>query len=690
MDMDINSPELDWIKRQLNPEQLEVLKAIVAADDQIVLKLIATPGSGKTRTATMIYLYMICKGLIMDKSSYLITFTKKAAEELSERVKLFYINAMAECYQLDAEFCQETASSMVANITTLHSLGAKILRSSVNYSGYNIIDTSDQSKLIKNILKSSNEKLELTPGQIGKIISSWKVGLSSPNDDTSEKLIQVYEEYQRQLQRQKLIDYDDLLIIPNKLLDDQEFREFWQRKIELMFVDEAQDLSKLQLQLVHKLSQNAKYILFVGDPQQSIYGFRGSVPNLFNEINKLYKEAQEAHLVRNYRSDKDIIDAANKLMQQYNKETPAILPVKKNKGEVTVIRFSDDYEEADYVVEQINWLLTKKGYQYRDIAIISRTHAVPVQITKLLKQKGIPYSIVGGFQFLERKSIKDVLGYLRCADNPYPDFILQIINTPTRGIGKKTLAAIQLAAENSGLDLWDFLLKFRDNQSLVEKINNATYINFINFVDIITHLQNKKMVISESISYVLEATGYLADSKEKNDESETLSEEYVAQLLEITRQYEKAASDPTSYQEFNGYLLTTYNAEENENKGLTNNSVSIITAHSVKGKEYPVGILTGCDEGILPHVRAGGGKPTSSDQMLVKSAVVDEEDSSSSIAEELRIFYVMITRAEKILIISSAKRRLLYGKTYTYEPSRFLSDLGIPMKDLSEDEEIDF
>lgn len=612
---------------KLNEQQKE---AVMHIDGPCLV--IAGAGSGKTKVLTTRIAYLLEQG-VSDYHVLAITFTNKAAKEMRERLNLL-------------------VPGNHVFVGTFHSFGLKIIRENVDKLGMNknftILDSDDVLSLIKKIMKERDiDPKEVSPYFIRNKISFIKNELLTDadmdkffNTPVEKKVIEIYHEYDKVLRKNNSADFDDLLRLPVELFKrDSEVLEHYQEHYQYILIDEYQDTNEVQYKLSKLLANRYKNIFVVGDPSQSIYGFRGANFRNILDFEHNFKDTKVIMLEQNYRSTKNILDAANSVIKN-NKERKD-LDLYSTLGEgvkVKYLRSYDEKHEITLIVDEIKKLLNE-GYSYQDFAIFYRTNAQSRNVEEVLLKNGFPYKVVGSYYFYNRKEIKDLLCYLRLINNTDDDVSLRrVINTPKRKIGNKSIEDLENKAVLMGT-------------SMFEAIDSGKELEFKN---IILELQQDALNLSltELIDVVLEKSGL---KKELENEKSLDSELRIENLMEfksITASYE-ARTGSVNLNDFLEEISLIADISEHKDD---DNVITLMTLHSAKGLEFPVVFITGMEEGIFPHQNA----------FL---------EGDSGIEEERRLCYVGFTRAKERLYLTNAKKRMLYGKTTTNAPSRFISEI---------------
>lgn len=614
----------------LNKEQKE---AVLTTDGPLLV--LAGAGSGKTRVLTTRVAYLI-DDMKVDPSAVLaITFTNKAAKEMKERI-ISYLGPIG--YQIQ--------------ISTFHSFGLLIVRENVDKLGleknFTILDSDDSVTVIKQILKEMNlDPKHYNPKGLKNKISSAKNELISPMEykkiamtDFENIVADVYEKYDLKLKVNNSVDFDDLLMLPLELFNNNpEILKHYQERFKYIMVDEYQDTNHAQYLLVKMISAKYKNICVVGDNDQSIYSFRGA--NFRNILNfeKDYKSPKVIMLEENYRSTKHILSAANDVIKNNKERKDKNLWTNNNNGsKVNYYRASDEKEEAYYVKKEIESLVLN-GVDYSDIAVLYRTNAQSRNMEESLLQSNIPYKVVGSFYFYKRKEIKDLIAYLKLIYNPKDDIsLLRCINTPKRGIGLKTISNISEYAVTNEISLFDAIKTGKEFQfkMVIEELRNLS----------------ESLSLTELVDEILDETGYRKELELEKSIEADIRLENLEEFKSITKNFEER-NGIVSLEEFLMEISLVADIEEHKNN---NDVVTLMTIHSAKGLEFKYVFLIGLEEGIFPHTNS-----------------FMETDG---IEEERRLCYVAITRAKDKLWILNARRRTIYGMDSANPPSRFIKEIS--------------
>ena len=603
-------------------------------------------GSGKTKVLTHKIAYLIGEKGAKPWDILAITFTNKAANEMKERI---------------ANLVGDDAKDIWMG--TFHSICVRILRRFIDRIGFDssfiIFDTSDQRTLIKACMKdlAIDDKL-FNDRSVLSEISNAKNEMLEPEQYTAransdfrkEKIATVYELYQKRLKENNAIDFDDIINYTIKILmENPDILEYYANKFKYVLVDEYQDTNKAQFTLVTLLASKNGNITVVGDNDQGIYSFRGAdISNILN-FERDFPGTKIIKLEQNYRCTGNILKAANNVIKNNEVKYKKELWTQNEEGNLPKVYQADnEYDEATYIVTQIEHLKREEYYKYSDFAVLYRMNTQSRAIEDILRRENIPYKIVGGLKFYERKEIKDIIAYLRLIQNSADNLSLKrIINEPKRGIGKTSLEKVELLAEQNATSMYE-IIKHADQYGL-----NRVYLNSREFINTIEELKDKKdkLVISELIKTTLKKTGYTKALEEENTIEAENRIENLEEFLTVAIEFEEEYAENSLSQFLEGITLSSDidNVEEAED------SVTLMTLHSAKGLEFPVVFLVGMEEGIFP-----GYKSISEPKEL---------------EEERRLCYVGITRAKEYLYLTCSKQRTIFGST-SYNPvSRFLKEI---------------
>lgn len=611
----------------LNKEQVKAVKHINGP-----MLVLAGAGSGKTKVLTSRIAYLIENGISID-NILAITFTNKAAKEMKEReIKLIGYDAKS------------------IQISTFHSLGLKIIKENYARLGYKsnfvILDSDDTLTVIKKIMKDLNLNPKFYNARdIRNKISSAKNELMDPDKysrvEFDSNIIEVYRKYNKKLLINNSVDFDDLLILPIKLFKNYpDILKYYQDKYKYVLIDEYQDTNEAQYIFSKMLCNNHKNIFVVGDNDQAIYAFRGAnYKNILN-FEKDYPDAKVIILEENYRSTQNILDAANSVIRHNKMRKDKNLWCNNDIGsKVKYVKLESDKDECSYVSDKIKEL-HDNNVNYEDIAVLYRTNAQSRLIEEEMLKNGIPYRIVGSFYFYNRKEIKDLLCYLRLINNNDDDVsLLRVINTPKRGIGDKTIENLTNVATEKGISLFE----------AIEAGKELTFKNMI--LEMKEKCEN--LTLTEMVDLVLDMSGMRKEySEDKSLESE-IRMENLEEFKSITKGYEEEYGVISLTDFLNEVAIVSDISEHQE----SDNKVSLMTIHSVKGLEFDNVFIVGMEEGIFPHYNS------------------INEGTIAAIEEERRLCYVAITRAKKNLWMLNCKRRMLFGNTQINMPSRFMDEI---------------
>ncbi|MCC0634443.1 DUF3553 domain-containing protein [Clostridioides sp. ZZV15-6388] len=642
----------------LNPAQRE---AVEKTEGPVLI--LAGAGSGKTKVLTTRIAYLIEDKGVQAPNILAITFTNKAANEMRERV--------------EQNIGPETKDMW---ISTFHSCCVRILRKDINKIGYNrsfvIYDSADQVTLVKDCLKELNLSDKVfEPKAVISAISGAKDKLYTPKqfkdinmaDNRMVKIADIYALYQDRLKRNSALDFDDLILKTVELFKaNDEVLAYYRSRFRYIMVDEYQDTSKAQYELIKLLAREHQNICVVGDDDQSIYGWRGADIRNILEFEKDYDNVHVVKLEQNYRSTQVILDAANKVISNNIERKRKKLWSEKKEGELIKIQLTgSEIEEADFIADSIAQIARKENRPYKDFAVLYRANAQARPVEDALNRSQIPYNIYGGTKFYERKEIKDLVAYLRVIQNPQDDIsIKRIINVPRRGIGLRTIEKIEDRANLKQESIYSVLIDIETNSDISTKARAS----ISGFVDIIGTLRTIKEVypVSKLIEKVLDTTGYmdeLVETRNKNEKDLTGKGEEaqdridnLREFISIALEFESSSDDTYENKDLETFLTSiALTSESNDEED--NDRVSLMTIHTSKGLEFPVVFLIGMEEGLFPISRA------------IKSL------SESQIEEERRLCYVGITRAKEELYMSLTEKRTLYGKTNVAIASRFMEEL---------------
>ncbi|MGM9891217.1 DNA helicase PcrA [Limosilactobacillus sp.] len=623
------------------------------------LLVMAGAGSGKTRVLTHRVAYLIEEKNVLPWNILAITFTNKAAREMQERV---------------GKLLGESAQDIW--VSTFHSLCVRILRRDIEKLGYNraftIADTSEQRTLMKQICAELNiDTKKFDPRSILSTISNAKNALLTPKDYAaqvgsnnnphsmySQVVARAYKLYQEQLEANQALDFDDLIMKTIELFEsDPETLEFYQDRFHYIHVDEYQDTNDAQYKLVHMLADKYQNICVVGDADQSIYGWRGAnIENILN-FERDYPNAHTVMLEQNYRSTQNILDAANQVIKNNNGRKDKNLWTENGRGDkITYYQAQNEHDEAQYIVAKIKEEHDQHGYHYNDFAILYRTNAQSRIIEETFMKSSVPYTMVGGHKFYDRKEIRDILAYLTLLVNHRDSMSFsRVVNTPKRGIGLTSVEHLrEFAMDND----WS-LLEASQNVDIANNITTRTRTKLADFGQLIKDLDQQVdfLSITDLTDQILERTGYNKMLQKENSLESQARQENLDEFKSVTQEYDQQHKDDDvdNRQKLVNFLADLALVSDQDDVDEQAPAVTLMTLHAAKGLEFPVVFLVGMEEGIFP---------------LSRALMEDDE-----LEEERRLAYVGITRAKKKLYLTNAVSRLLYGRIQRNRPSRFIDEI---------------
>jgi len=611
------------------------------------LLILAGAGSGKTKVLTVRIAHLLAQG-VNPYEILAITFTNKAAKEMKSRV--------------------EGLVGDVANriwLSTFHSFCAKFLRFEIDsFLGYNsnftIYDTSDSQAVIKAALKALNLDDKYYPvGAMIAAISDAKNKLlfasdfrKQARDFYQQKVADVYEYYERELRKNNALDFDDLLLVAVKLLQSNAaVLDKYSHRFRYVMIDEYQDTNHAQYVLAKLLASHWKNIAVVGDADQSIYAWRGADIQNILDFEKDYPNCTSIKLEQNYRSTKIILDAANAVIDNNEGRPEKNLWTDKIEGaKIQHFTAQSEHEEAAFIGDTIAKKHDIHDVPYGDMAILYRTNAQSRVLEEALIKRALPYTMVGGTKFYDRKEIKDVLAYLRVLYNPFDDLsLLRIINVPKRSIGATTVAKLQDYAREKGTSLFMTLTQLHLIDSIKGKTKEKLEEFGILIFTLVSEMEDKTVL--DILESILDRTGYLAQLEESTDPQDQARAENIGELLSVAKDFQDTNPSGT-VEDFLEQVALVNDVDSFEQEEA---KVTLMTLHAAKGLEFPIVFLCGLEEGLFPHSRT----------------LMNPEE----IEEERRLAYVGITRAEKELYISNATTRTVFGRTSSYLPSRFIDEI---------------
>jgi DNA helicase-2/ATP-dependent DNA helicase PcrA len=632
--------------------------------------ILAGAGSGKTRALTHRIALMMREG-VPPWQILAVTFTNKAAGEMKERIKNMI-------HMVDGQgFSEQSTKGHDARLPvmgTFHSICARILRRDIERLGrdrnFVIYDTDDQEKLMKSVLKEmrvdeSELKARAALGYVGRFKSeaiSPKDALVQATTERMQNVIKAYERYQKALREANALDFDDIILEAVRLFHEvPEVLDRYQETWRFLHVDEYQDTNHAQYLFISMLAQKYRNLCVIGDPDQSIYAFRGADIRNILEFEQEYPDAKRIALEQNYRSTQIILDASNAVIAQNpNRPKKSMWTEKKEGPNIVVHEVRDERKEADEAILAVDQM-RREGVRLNEQVILYRTNAQSRLLEEACMRNSIPYRIVGGMKFYMRKEVKDVLAYLYVILNPNDTVsLLRILNVPTRKIGDTTLGRLQAFASVNGITLWEALRRCNE----VPDLNEGVRARIENFVSIIANLQQRTstMVVSELAQMMLNAVKMEEWFRDDTDEGDDRWQN-IQELLTVMHKYDKLdpLSSLTSFLEEVALV-----SEVDKLSDIKDDALTLMTLHLCKGLEFDSVTIAGCEEGIFPH----------------SNSMFDREQ----LEEERRIMYVGMTRARKHLRLMCARSRMLYGETQSNAPSRFLDDLPADIVERRSDE----
>ncbi len=630
------------IVETLNPAQQQ---AVTAAEKHMLI--LAGAGSGKTKVLVHRIAWLIQEQAISPYNIFAVTFTNKAANEMRQRVESILKGATSGLW-----------------MGTFHGLGHRILRrhwmAADLVENFQIIDTDDQTRILRRIIKSLNIDEKKTPPKLALwFISQQKdQGLRAKDvndrDDFSKRNLKlIYEKYEIQCQQSGLVDFAEILLRTHELLlNNPDILNHYQQRFQHILVDEFQDTNEIQYAFIHLLTGKDSSVMIVGDDDQSIYGWRGAKVDNLHQFCRDFPQTQTIRLEQNYRSTKTILGAANVLISHNSDRLGKELWTEGENGD-PIIHYTafNDIDEAHYVVKQIRQLLCE-DFERSEFAILYRSNAQSRLLEEALLREGIPYRIYGGLRFFERAEIKDALAYMRLMVNRKDAAAFErIINTPTRGIGDKTLGIIRTHAANNHISLWHAAESLVADNGLSGRANNAV----TEFIQLINQLEEKtnSLPLHEQVDAVIHDSGLYQHFKQEKSEKARSRVENIDELLNATRLFSLDSSSDLS--PMAAFLAQAALEAGEERSGEESQCVQLMTLHAAKGLEFPVVFIVGLEEGLFPSFYA--------------------DENPGGIEEERRLCYVGMTRAMKKLHITQAQMRRVHGKEHYHRPSRFLREI---------------
>ena len=639
----------------LNPPQREA----VAQTEGPVL-ILAGAGSGKTRVLTHRIAYLMDEKGVNPWNILAITFTNKAAQEMRERVDKL------------VGFGSESIW-----VSTFHSACVRILRRHIDNLGYDtnftIYDTDDQKSLMKDVCRKMNIDTKIYKersllAQIShakdELLTPDDMEMKAAGDYNMKKVASVYREYQAALRKNNALDFDDLIVKTVELFEKcGAVLEYYQERFKYIMVDEYQDTNTAQFEFISLLAQRYQNLCVVGDDDQSIYKFRGANIGNILGFEHVFPDARVIRLEQNYRSTRNILNAANQVIANNTERKAKTLWTENEEGSKVHFRqFLNAYEEAEYVAGEIGKLKRNGLGNYRDCAILYRTNAQSRIFEEKFIAANIPYKLVGGVNFYARKEIKDLLCYLKTIDNARDDLAVQrIINVPKRGIGATTLGRVQDYADNMGISLYEALRVAEEVPSIGRSLSKID-----GFVTFIQMLKSKAdvMTVEEILQEVIDSTGYVAELEAEDTEESRARIENIDELISKTVAYQEAMEEQNQSATLSGFLEEVALVADIDTVDPDQDYVLLMTLHSAKGLEFPKVFMVGMEDGIFPsHMTISYG-------------------DDGEMEEERRLCYVGITRAMKDLTLTCAQQRMIRGETQYNRVSRFVREIPRELVDL--------
>jgi DNA helicase-2/ATP-dependent DNA helicase PcrA len=635
--------ENDPLLARLNPSQRE---AVVHGEGPLLI--FAGAGSGKTRVLTHRIAFLIGRRGVRPRQILAVTFTNKAANEMRERLD----------HLLGAQAGKEMW------VGTFHAVCARLLRERGHTIGLDrnfiVYDDADQITLMKECLSQLNlDDRQYAPRAVLSAISKAKEKLLSPEDypkhfkGVFESAVgKLYTLYQEKLKQCRALDFDDLISMAVRMLEQREdVRDYYQGKFRYVLVDEYQDVNHAQYMLTRLLSEGTRNICVVGDDDQSIYSWRGADVQIILEFERAYPDARIVKLEQNYRSTQNILDAAYNVVRNNRGRKDKKLWTENPSGdEINLYEAMNEQEEGVFLATTISKAVKAKTRRYSDFAVLYRTNAQSRVLEEVFINYKIPYRIVGGVKFYERREIKDIIAYLRLIHNPYDSVSLKrIINVPTRGIGVGTIAKLEERAQIEDVPLWDVIADVANLPDLKPTAKK----NVEKFLALIAYLRGKQedLTVTRLVEEIIEHTGYVRElEQERTVEAQTRIEN-IKELFTVTKNFEASTEEPT----LGSFLEQTALIADIDSLEQGTDMVILMTLHSAKGLEFPVVFLTGLEEGVFPHARS--------------------MQSDREMEEERRLAYVGITRAKDELYLTFATRRTIFGNTMMAQVSRFVREV---------------
>lgn len=649
--MDNGPQSADELASRLNEPQREAV-----THEGGPLLILAGAGSGKTRVLTHRLAWLVASGRADAHEILAITFTNKAAQEMRDRVELLINRSTKGLW-----------------VMTFHAACARMLRidgDRIGYApGFSIFDQDDSRRLIRRSIDDHGLDTKRTsPAAVQSEISRAKNAMLTPNEYSGmtgswweETVAEIYVDYERALQRQNAMDFDDLLVRTVRMLETHEdLQQRWSRRFRHVLVDEYQDTNQAQYRLLRLLSEGHRNLAVVGDDDQSIYSFRAADIRNILDFEKDYPDARVVKLEQNYRSTQTILSAANAVIANNAERKSKSLWTDLGEGDpISIVEVDDEHAEARFVAGEIAKLIDE-GAAPGEIAVFSRTNAASRPLQDRLTRQDIAYQVIGGTKFYERMEVRDAVAYLQLVANPNDEAAFQrIVNSPRRGIGRATVGRILAWANTTGASVWD-VAKSPDS---IPGLGAAAVKSVGRFMELMEEIRQRAAGgagVGDLVDQVIERTGYIETLEaERSIEAEGRIEN-LRELVEVGREYDRSDED-SSLEAFLAQVSLVADADERRQEG---GLVTLMTLHNAKGLEFPHVFVIACEEGLFPHMRS-----------------IEE----GSVEEERRLCYVAITRAERELTMSWARRRTVFGNSMGGIPSRFLSEIPRELIDGADD-----
>ncbi|GAB6150807.1 DNA helicase PcrA [Clostridium novyi] len=638
------------LKKLLNKEQYEAATAIEGP-----VLVLAGAGSGKTRVLTYRIAHMIEDLGIPQYNILAITFTNKAAGEMKDRIKKLVSNNIDSMW-----------------VSTFHSSCVRILRREIDKLGYNknfaIYDSTDQKNLVKQCMKELNisdkdinekEIISKIGKQKDNLITAEEYKKRNEKDFKKNRIADVYLLYQKKLKNSNALDFDDLIFKTVELFKKHpEVLEFYQNKFKYIMVDEYQDTNKTQYQLVKMLAAAHRNIFVVGDDDQCIYQWRGADIKNILDFEKDYPEAKVVKLEENYRSKANILNAANTVIKHNSQRKNKVLRTQNENGEkIKIYRAYSDMDEGLFISNEIKRLIKKENRSYKDFAILYRTNAQSRVFEDVFMKRDIPYRIIGGLKFYDRKEIKDITAYLKFINNLQDDISLKrIINVPKRAIGAATVSKIQDFANYMDECMYSVLLDVENIPGL-SKRSISSINKFTSLINGFTRTKDK-VSVSNLIQEILESTGYMKELKDSNEIEDISRIENIKELVSAAVEFENTSEDKS----LSAFLEKITLVSDVDNYDEDTDTTVMMTLHSAKGLEFPVVFMVGMENGIFPGAQS--------------------LENFAEMEESRRLCYVGITRAKEQLYMTSASTRKVFGRSVAYSESDFINEISPNLKEM--------